>query len=195
MSRFCSANLVLKGTFNMEDDIFFAGEETYGKSYFVGGTHYALDVEDEALWAVPMFGRGSWENSAPLLTNDKNKVAFVFGDDHKRAPFKMYIGTKNAIGDNSFLDRNGLASGYMYVLVMDKPGVTETKDFGGTGSEMTGHFVRVDIFDKNQKGTANATTELGYDEDGWATMMQIDDRAAAVGAFMFSRPEDVGNYG
>jgi len=195
MSRFCSANLVQKGTFNMEDDIFFAGEETHGDSYWTGGAHYALDIKRDALWAVPMFGRGSWENSCPLITDDENKVAFVFGDDHKRAPLKLYIGTKNAIGDSSFLDRNGLASGDMYVLVMDKAGVTESIHFGGTGEEMTGRFVRVDIFDENQKGTVNETTWLGFDEEGWATMMQIDLHADEVGAFLFSRPEDVGNYG
>ena len=42
-------------------------------------------------------------------------VAVLLGDDRERAPLYLYIGRKNGIGDGSFLDRNGLVDGRMFV--------------------------------------------------------------------------------
>ncbi|BFM39773.1 alkaline phosphatase PhoX [Synechocystis sp. LKSZ1] len=188
LNRLCSASLFEPNQFGsgrgLVDPIFFTGEES-------AGTNYALDIQTNTLYALPAFGRAGYENVAEVDTGTTDKVAFVIGDDTGFSPLYMYVGNKNAKGDGSFLDRNGLASGKVYAWVADDP--TNPNDpielsaetFKGTNNSTNGRFVEIAYYDPAQAGTN------GYDNLGYATTTKQDDLAAAVNAFQLARPEDV----
>ena len=176
LRRLCSANLFDAGEYNLEDTIFFTGEETGG------GLEYALDVENNELYALPWLGRAAWESVTLMDAGDENKVAILVGDDRQGAPLLLYLGDKVAGG--SFIERNGLANGNLYVWVAED-GALSPEDFSGTSNAKGGSFVEIDIYDPAMAG-AN-----GYDALGFATQETQDALASEVGAFQFSRPEDV----
>lgn len=176
--RLCSSSLFKAGTFNLNDDIYFTGEETGG------GQEFALDVHRKVLYALPWLGRAAWENITLVNSGDRNKVAILVGDDRASAPLLLYVGKKYAKGDGSFLDRNGLAQGKLYVWVANN-GDLSPEDWNGTGTERSGKFLEI-----NHYNAAKAGTE-GYDELGFVTQEKQDELAAAAGAFEFSRPEDL----
>ncbi|MEZ4699233.1 MAG: DUF839 domain-containing protein [Rhodothermales bacterium] len=178
LRRLCSSGLFTAGSYNLVDDIYFTGEETDG------GQEFALDVHSGVLYAAPWLGRAAWENLTMVESGNKNIVAILAGDDRGGAPLILYLGRKNAVGDGSFLDRNGLAFGKLYVWVADS-GDTSPEAFNGTGTYRSGKFVQIDHYDASQAGMN------GYDEQGFATQEKQDELAAAVGAFRFSRPEDL----
>ena len=95
LARLCSAQSVLAGTYNFEDNIFLTNEETTVPFHPHGGSVWALDVAKGHLWAVPAIGRGGWENVTPLDTGDPSKVALLCGDDTAGAPLYLYVGDKN----------------------------------------------------------------------------------------------------
>ena len=167
-SRFCSGQGVPAGTYGLRDDIYFAAEEVKQGAHPHGGSIWALNVAGGTLWAVPAMGRGVWENVTPLETGDPARVAFLLGDDIGAAPLMLYIGEKGA-ADSGFLARNGLAHGRLYAWVADD-GVLTPDDFSGAGAHMTGQFVPV----AESAGARERRT-----------------RAKALGAFRFSRQEDV----
>lgn len=189
-TRFCSSAAFEANTYGtgrgLADRIYFTGEETSG------GTMYALNTATNQMHAVPQFGRMAFENATQIDTGTTGKVAFLLADDSSGAssgadqgtPMYMYVGTKNAIGDNSFLDRNGLARGDMYVWVADG-GKTNPTNFNGTGSETGGRWEKIVNFDPAKAG------QPGYDAQGYATTAELRTQATAKGAFRFSRPEDV----
>ena len=177
-NRFCSGVMVPKGPSGFVDDIYFCGEET------PNGRECALDVRSAALYIVPQLGRHSWENVAVLRDPDPNRVAILSSDDRGGAPLWLYIGTKNAIGDGSFLDRNGLASGTLSVWKTDS-GDRTPQDFHGTGSERDGIFVELNHYDPSSAGSP------GWDSLGFASRENLDAQAAAEHAFQFSRQEDL----
>ncbi|WP_016949600.1 alkaline phosphatase PhoX [Anabaena sp. PCC 7108] len=189
INRFCSANLMEANHFGngkgFTDRIYFAGEETDG------GTQFALDTATNELWALPWLGRAAWESATELDTGNTDQVALLIGDDRQTAPLILYVGEKNAAGDGSFLDRNGLSEGKLYVWVADDtanasdPIEADPRDFSGSGSSTNGKFVEIDYYRPDLAGTN------GYDAQGFATQEKQDALAAAVGAFKFSRPEDV----
>lgn len=172
LTRLCSAVLFESGEYGLEDDIFFTGEESGN------GTEFCLDIANEVLYAAPWLGRASWEN-VTLLEAPEGQVAVLIGDDRAPAPLLLYIGEKQSGGN--FLERNGLSEGKLYVWVADN-GATTPEEFKGTGSDQSGKFVEIDIY---EPGAA------GYDALGFATIEKQDELAASVGAFFFSRPEDV----
>ena len=176
--RLCSANYFAAGTFGLEDAIFFTGEETGG------GQEYALDPYSGTLYTAPWLGRAAWESVTMVETGDPNTVAVVVGDDRAPAPLLLYVGVKNAVGDGSFLDRNGLAYGTLYAWVADD-GSTTPFDFFGTGNSKSGTFVEIPHYDASLAGTD------GYDDQGFADQDTQDALVAAAGGFLFSRPEDV----
>lgn len=188
-TRFCSSAAFEANSYGagrgLANTIYFTGEETSG------GTMYALDVASNQLHAVPQFGRMAFENATQVNTGTANKVAFLLSDDSSGAssgadqgtPMYMYVGTKGAKGDNSFLDRNGLASGDMYVWVAD--GKTNPTDFSGQGSQANGRWEKITNFDPSKAG------QPGYDAQGYASASELRTQASAKGAFRFSRPEDV----
>ncbi|WP_017301148.1 esterase-like activity of phytase family protein [Nodosilinea nodulosa] len=185
LNRLCSAQLIPANQFGagmgIVDNIFFTGEETSG------GTEYALDVATGELWAVPALGFAAWESVTEIDTGSADKVAFLIGDDRAPAPMTLYVGEKNALGDGSFLDRNGLAQGQLYVWVSDS-GDGDPTDFRGTGSSRDGQFVAIDYY---RPDLASDDGSSGYDALGYATQAQQDVLATDAGAFLFSRPEDL----
>ena len=184
MNRLCSAQYISANQFGegigTVDGIFFTGEETSG------GTEYALDADTGDLWAVPSMGVAAWESVTEIDTGSTDKVAFLVGDDRAPAPLLLYVGEKDAVGDGSFLDRNGLAQGQLYVWVSDNGDVDPT-DFRGTGNSRDGKFVEIDYY---RPDLASEDGSSGYDSMGYATQAQQDELAGEVGAFSFSRPED-----
>jgi Bacterial protein of unknown function (DUF839) len=176
LDRFCSGAAFGRYSFGegigFEDNIYFAGEETSN------GTQWVLDPLNQDLWAAPEMGRGAWENWTEIDTGRTDVIAMIGGDDTESAPLYLYIGEKNAVGDGSFLDRNGLQQGKVYVWVAEE-GV-DPREFSGTGSTSDGRWVEV----------ANEGNGDGF-LNGFATDANLRAQADALGAFSFSRPEDV----
>jgi len=187
LDRFCSGSLYEPNLFGANrgivDRIYFAGEEsstTFSAPY--GGTEWALDVATGDLWALPDFGRGGWENAAQVDTGTTTHVAFLMGDDAQGAPLYMYIGVKNAAGN--FIERNGLKGGQLYVWKATN-GDTTPQQFKGTGATRAGTWVAI-----NAKNAALAGT-TGYDAQGYKNDNILQSEADMLGAFSFSRPEDL----
>jgi hypothetical protein len=163
-------------------------EVTRSEGHPHGGTIYALDVRSETLWALPELGRGSWENSAPLSTPDGDRpdghVALLLGDDLEfgRAPLYLWIGRK--IPGGNFIERNGLARGQLHVWVAAN-GDRTPQQWSGSGTERTGRFVAV------ATRTADGKPAGETDDGGYFNDPELRLRAEALGAFMFSRPEDL----
>jgi serralysin len=181
IQRLCSAQYIEAGQFNgrgLVDGLFFTGEETNGGSEFV------VDPTTKIMYAVPWMGRAAWENVTQLDTGNNTQVALLIGDDRSGAPLLMYVGEKDQRAGAGLLERNGLANGKLYVWVADN-GNVDPSQFKGTGSDRNGRFVEIDYYRPDLKGTN------GYDAQGFATQAKQDALAAAVGAFQFSRPEDV----
>ena len=175
LARFCSGALFEAGQYGLVDDIYFAGEEVDG------GLEYALDVKNGILYALPWLGKAAWENVTLLATGNPNTVAVLIGDDRAGAPLLLYMGYKNAVGDRSFLDRNGLARGDVYVWVADS-GERDPNAWNGTGTNRTGRFKKIQVYSPGAPD---------YDSLGFATQTKQDALANEAGAFKFSRPEDV----
>lgn len=188
ISRLCSAAAFEPNSFGagagLADRIYFGGEET------ANGSMFALDTATKSLHAVPAMGRGAWENVAQINTGNANTVAFIVSDDSSGtasdpgSPLYLYVGQKNALGDNSFLDRNGLAEGKLYVWKANG-GDASPVDFNGNGSTRNGQWIEIQNRDISKAGTP------GYDALGYADQQTLRTQATAVGAFRFSRPEDV----
>ena len=196
IQRFCSAALFEANQFGagigLADRIFFSGEETNG------GTQFALDTKTNVLYALPWFGRAAWENVTELNTGRTDKVAFLIGDDRGPAPLILYVGDKNAKNDGSFLDRNGLGKGKLFVWVADDPSnatdpiEADPREFKGANNVTGGKFVEISYYRPDLASTTPlAQTALGYDAQGFATQAQQDKLAADVKAFLFARPEDL----
>ena len=179
LHRLCSSAFFDAGTYGLADAVYFTGEET------AGGQLFALDVARNTLHAVPAVGRAGYENVTMLDAGDPAAVAIVVGDDRAGAPLLLYLGRKNALGDGSFLDRNGLAQGDLYAWVADEAGVTSPDRFHLTGDAMSGRWVEIEIFDPALAGRE------GRDAAGYVDQAGQDALVDAVGAFEFSRPEDL----
>jgi hypothetical protein len=202
LSRFCSSQMVVPGEFQkggVEDKIYFTGEEDGGNFNPVGGAEWALDVATNELWAVPAMGRGAWENITAVDARDNDVAAFILADDSspfdadndgedEAAPLFLFVGEKDKSPGAGFLARNGLAEGTLYVLVM-KDGSTTPVGFSGTGSKLKAEWVEID----NEQNLAEASDDgsTGFDQFGYPTQSTLWTRAEALGAFGFSRPEDV----
>ena len=181
-NRFCSSALFEADTFGeglgLADRVYFTGEET------AGGTEWALDVEKGDFWAVPMMGRGNWENITVVDTGVQDKTAFLMGDDAQARPMYLYVGEKDMSDDAGFLARNGLDDGTLYMWTADD-GSTAPPDFLGNGNARSGTWIEVPNFDADKAGTE------GYDSQGYLTQNALLEFQADIGAFQFSRPEDV----
>lgn len=198
-SRFCSGSLFEAHEFSakhgLEDRIFFAGEEDGGFFNPVGGGEWALDPETGNIWHLPDLGRGAWENIAILDTGRADTIAVLLADDtspfdfdndneDEAAPLFLYVGKKDPGGD--FPARNGLRGGDLYVWVADN-GATSPADYNGSG-KLGGQWVQVD---NSPVGTPSNDGSTGFDIFGYPTQGNLWLQAKALGAFGFSRPEDV----
>lgn len=183
-NRLCSSAAFEANSFGagkgIADRIYFAGEEAGN------GTMWAIDTGTGHTWAVPAMGYGSWENATQIDTGTPNKVAFILGDDSGGAPLYLYVGEKNAVGDGSFLDRNGLVSGKLYAWKADGGDVDPSTFNGSVGADnRSGSWIEVTVKDAAKAGMP------GYDAQGYALASTLQNQAEALGAFNFSRPEDV----
>lgn len=171
LGRFCSARYVAAGTLGLVDDIFFTNEEMSSKRRAKGGFVWALDVKEDALWAIPAMGRAAWENVTPITPPTPDTVAFLLGDDTTAAPLWLYVGEKDPDGD--FLARNGLANGTMFAWRADDVGRDSPETWNGTtGPETLG-------------GCFVPHQALGLTSD------ELREAAVSQRAFAFARPEDV----
>lgn len=189
LESFCSASGWSAGEYGFVDRLVLAHEEvTRSEGHPHGGTIFALDVSGEVLWALPELGRGSWENSAAVSTPDGDRpdghVALLLGDDLEfgRAPLYLWIGRK--VPGGSFTERNGLARGRLHVWVADG-GDRTPQQWSGAGTLRSGRFVPLPARTADGRPTA-VTDDAGYFDDP-----ELRRRAEALGAFMFSRPEDL----
>jgi hypothetical protein len=199
-SRFCSSALFEAEEFGRDrglvDRIYFTGEEDGGNFNSVGGAEWALDPENHEIWALPDLGRGAWENVTMLDTGNEHTVAVLLADDSspfdadgdgevEAAPLYLYIGEKDPNGD--FPARNGLRGGTLYVWVA-ADGSTSPADFN-TGGGLRGQWVEIDNTPNPAEASDDGST--GFDLNGYPTQRSLWTRAKALGAFGFSRPEDV----
>lgn len=184
LNRLCAAGYVAAGQAGFVDDALLTGEETNGGSGFV------LDVASDTLYAVPWLGRAAWESAAALdIPGIKDThIALLIGDDRGDAPMLLYVGKKQQGGN--FLERNGLTGGRLYMWVASNGDISPA-DWNGTGSVRRGRFVEVENYNAAKAGSANSQGELGFDALGFATQAELDAQKAAIGAFNFSRPEDL----
>jgi len=198
-SRFCSGSLFEAHEFDygkgLEDRIYLAGEEDGGGFSSVGGAEWALDPETGSIWALPDLGRGAWENVTVLDTHDSDTVAILLGDDtspfdfdgdgeDEAAPLFLYVGEKDPRGD--FPARNGLRGGTLHVWVSNK-GADSPFDFNTSG-KLRGKWIPID---NSPTGPPSKDGVTGFDQFGYPTQGTLWLRAKDVGAFGFSRPEDV----
>ncbi len=204
-SRFCSANLFEADTFGagngLVDTIFFTGEEDGGFFNPIGGNEWALDAETGEIWAIPFMGHGAWENITQVDTGTTTHVAFILADDSspfnfddderlESAPLYLYVGEKDTSEGASFLGRNGLDGGDLFVWVPDAGADADTpSEFTGTGNSQAGTWVQID--NAPNLGEASEDGSSGFDEFGFPTQGNLWNQAEEAGAFQFSRPEDV----
>lgn len=206
LERFCSAQFVDAHEYGfqrgIEDKIYFAPEETGGQFDPLGGAYWALDVFREDFWQVPMLARGAWESLTQVDTGTTEFVAFVLSDDTdpididgdgqlEYAPLFMYVGKKNRLTDD-FLSRNGLRDGKLYVWVPANSEVDSEETFSGTGNVLAGSWVEIDNTPQPQNASFDGST--GFDFDGYPTQFNLWIQARDVGAFRFSRPEDITTF-
>ncbi|MGI9606033.1 MAG: endonuclease/exonuclease/phosphatase family protein [Acidimicrobiales bacterium] len=197
-SRFCSGSLFEPHEFGngkgLEDRIYMAGEEDGGFFSSVGGAEWALDPETGDIWHLPDLGRGAWENVTFIDTGSRDTVGVLLADDTspfdfdgdgvvEAAPLFLYVGEKDPNGD--FPARNGLRGGDLFVWVADD-GSTTPSDFNTSG-HLRGTWVEVD----NSTGPASNDGSTGYDNFGNPTQGNLWLQAKELGAFGFSRPEDI----
>ncbi|MGF1475326.1 MAG: esterase-like activity of phytase family protein [Geminicoccaceae bacterium] len=207
-SRFCSGQYVEAGQFGdgrgLSDAIYFAPEEDGGVFNSVGGAVWALNPDDGTMWQISAFGRGGWENVTEVDTGTTNNVAFILADDTspfdadgdgevEGAPLFLYVGEKQpgatlADGTSDFLAENGLREGKLFVWVPGDSGIDSPLEFNGSGT-LGGSWVEVDnSVDLSQTSEDGST---GFDEFGYPTQSNLFSQAEDLGAFQFSRPEDV----
>jgi serralysin len=198
-SRFCSGSLYEAHEFGakrgLEDRIYFAGEEDGGFFSPVGGAEWALDPATGDMWHLPDLGRGAWENAAVVDTGRKDTVAIMLADDtspfdfggpagDEAAPLFLYVGEKDPGGD--FPARNGLRGGDLFVWVAND-GSTSPADYNTSG-KLKGSWVEVD---NSPTGTPSNDGSTGFDHFGYPTQGNLWLQARDLGAFGFSRPEDI----
>ena len=180
LRRFCSSAFYPKGAYGLAGDIYFIGEEVGREGD--EGQLYALDVANNMLYAAPATGRAAYENVTLLDSGDPSKVALAIGGRPGECSSAPVPGEKRNGG--GFLERNGLAQGKLYAWVADN-GDRSSDQFYRTDQVQTRRFVEVHILDEGQ-----AEAE-GRDAAGYASLALQDSMADALGAFKFSRPEDL----
>lgn len=190
LNRFCSASLFEAEEFGPGHG--FADRMYFGPSEDDNGVYWALDTEQGDLWAAPMLGRGAWENLTAVDTGNPDTIGLLLGDDDFPANMLyLYVGEKNAVGDGSFLDRNGLAKGSYYVwtpdvnLDDDPTNDISAADIGRPGQNIDGAFVAIEHVNADKAGSD------GYDSLGYALQDTLRAQGDALGAMWFSRTEDL----
>ncbi|MEI7666249.1 MAG: alkaline phosphatase D family protein [Synechococcaceae cyanobacterium ELA263] len=191
-TRFCSANLFEKDTFGagkgFADRIFLMGEEDGNVAKGLGGSMCALDVDKGVLYQLGDLPYGSWEGATLVDTGDTSKVAIFLGDDATPSFPMLYVGNKSTDPKASFLERNGLTGGKVYVWAA-KDGAAKDRptEIFGTGTTVAGSWVELAIKDPSKASNDPAT---GFDKAGYLGTKKIHDAALALNAFACARIED-----
>ena len=188
-SRFCSAQFIRRRTFGFEDHVHLIPEETSSRfGHPHGGSMWALDPIRGEIWGLPNLGRGTWEGATPVRTGSRDTVALLLGDDFESAPLYLWVGTK--VRGGNFIERNGLSRGQLYVWAADN-GDLSPEDFNGKCNFRAGRFLPIDARDVEfDVGKGNEPVE-GYDALGYKDDVTMRAEADSMGAFSFSRPEDL----
>lgn len=184
LNALCSAQAYAGGEAGLVDDILFTHEEVSAlEDHPHGGSIWALDVRERRLWALPDLGRGAWENVTAVAA-PPGYVALLLSDDIQigRAPLYLYLGRPDPAGD--FPARNGLRGGQLFVWVSAQ-GDRSAADWNGTGARRDGRFVPVAARDPTRAG------EPGHDASGYLDDTTLREAAWQLGAYSFSRPEDL----
>lgn len=184
LDSLCSAAGVAAGQFNFVDSVVFLNEEsTAAQDHAHGGSIWALEPSTGIAWALPALGRGSWENVTALQAPG-GQVALLLGDDYEfgRAPLYLWVG--RTLPGGSFPERNGLVHGQLHVWVADN-GDRSPRDWYGSGTGRSGRFLPIGTRDPHRAG------HRGHDARGYLDDTTLRARARQLGAFMFSRPEDL----
>lgn len=140
-----------------------------------------------------MVGRAAFENVAVVGMPPSDKVLLLLGDDRAHVPLLLYTGEKDVAPQGvyeppAFLLRNGLGSGKLWAWVADGE-LSDFTELKGTGNVATGRFLPIEQY----RDLGNEAAE-GYDALGFATQEKQDELATGeggIGAFAFSRPEDL----
>ena len=188
-TRFCSANLFDPNTFGtgkgFANRIFLLGEESSAVQNNKGGTMCALDVDNGVLYQVADLGYGSWEGATLVDTGETSKVAIFLGDDSTPSFPMLYVGTKSTSVGASFLEKNGLVGGKMYVWVANDTTAHDRPDeVAGTGTTVAGSWKELTIKDATKAGTT------GYDKLGYLDITGIHNAGLALNALALARIED-----
>jgi 3-phytase len=94
------------------------------------------------------------------------------------------VGVKDHTPGAGFRERNGLVGGQLYVWEASN-GDSSPDEFNGTGSVRAGTWAAINARNIALAGSA------GYDAAGYKDDFILHAEADALGAFLFSRPEDV----
>ncbi len=187
--RFCAANLVEANSFGADkgfaDRIYLVGEEEFSGD---GGSFFALDVNGRAIHEVVGFGKGTWESATNIDTGSSDTVAVLLFDDAK-APLYMWVGSKSAAADASFLERNGLAAsqGSLYTFVttaLPENGVSVGPDSSDLFAFTQANGINTAI---NGSWVDLASLDPNYASLGAPALRQL---AVGAGALQLSRIED-----
>ncbi len=182
INRLCSATMAGPAD-GLRDFIFFTGEETSG------GRVWALDAATRTLYEIPAMGNGAWESAivVPTVgTPAEGLTVVVLGDDSSGRPLYLYVGEQGP-QDGGFLERNGLADGQLYALVT-RTGANTNTEFAGTGRYVPCSWVALHSNNPSEDITGDGRINLA---DDIQNMRNLVAEAGAIGAFFFSRPEDV----
>eukprot|EP00924_Labyrinthula_sp_SR-Ha-C_P004836 snap_masked-scaffold_1-processed-gene-13.24-mRNA-1 protein AED:1.00 eAED:1.00 QI:0/-1/0/0/-1/1/1/0/629 len=206
-ARFCSAQFVDKDEYGngrgIGSMIQFGPEETGLGGDLIGGSFWALDVENFDFWKVSSLGKGAWESITQIDTNTEDYVAFVMPDDTsprnidededvEAAPLYLYVGEKDRSEEADFLGKNGLRGGKIYVWAPNDQNKNSPLTFKDTGNIQSGHWVEINnTVDLSQASIDGSTL---YDQEGYPTQTNLWLQAKEAGAFKFSRPEDISTY-
>ena len=179
-------------TNGFEDNILFTGEESsYGTSKIIansltlindttnkfknaytlirGGLSWALDINNNALHAIPVLGRGGFENIISVDLNNNDYIGLVTSRESVTTDlFTYYLSTENELKQNggafilyyigkknklstNFLSRNGLIEGQLYVMLLKGKQINLPVPIGNnyTGDNIDVIFVPVPTFDDN----------------------------------------------
>jgi Bacterial protein of unknown function (DUF839) len=188
-TRFCAANLFEPNTFGagkgFANRIFLMGEESSAVQNGKGGSMCALDVDNGVLYQLADLGYGSWETATLVDTGDTNKVGIFLGDDSTPSFAMLYVGTKSTSPTASFLEKNGLVGGKMYMWVAnDTTAHDRPNEVAGTGTTVAGSWKEVTIKDPSKAG------QTGYDKLGYLDITGIHNAGLALNALAFARIED-----
>jgi hypothetical protein len=171
-SRFCSGALAT-AAHGFTQNIYLTGEESDAPGTFDPAGGQAVAIYDNEAHVLPKLGRYSKENIVPQPRSDgpSGRTVLVGLEDGPNTPdsqLYLWVGTRNRSGA-SVLERNGLASGKLYVFKADDSTKSSEADFA-SGS-LTGSWVEIT-------------------SPGSKTDTELEAAADAAGAFGFVRVED-----